>query len=276
MTKILVTGAGGYIGAHVVRSLADRGAEVLALHRGNAQVDARAREIVSDFASLDVGQLVAEGLDSVVHLAWSDGFIHDSPAHIDNLPNHVRFVRTLVGAGVRQFVGLGTMHEVGYWEGMITEASPNAPRSMYGIAKNALREAARLEIAKVDGVFQWLRVYYILGDDERSKSLFSKIIGWEADGEESFPFTMGLSKHDFIQVKDLADQIAQVALQQNVTGVIDCCSGEPVALRDKVEQFIADQGFAIRPQYGAFPERAYDSPAVWGSRYKIDLILSGN
>ncbi|WP_218035966.1 NAD(P)-dependent oxidoreductase [Sphingobium sp. 15-1] len=271
-----MTGAGGYIGTHVVRALADRGTEVLALHRGNAQIDSRAREIVSDFALLDVGKLVAEeGLECVVHLAWSDGFSHDSPAHIDNLPDHVRFVRALVDAGVRHFVGLGTMHEVGYWEGMITEASPNAPRSLYGIAKNALREAARLEIVKAGGVFQWLRVYYILGDDQRNKSLFSKIIGWEAEGKESFPFTMGLSKHDFIQVDDLADQIAQAALQSAVTGVIDCCSGEPVALRDKVEQFIAGQGLAIRPQYGAFPDRAYDSPAVWGSREKIDLILSG-
>ncbi len=219
--------------------------------------------------------MVDDGLSCVVHLAWSDGFSHDSPMHIDNLPFHVRFVRALADAGLRHFVGLGTMHEVGYWEGMITEASPNAPRSLYGIAKNALREAARLEIAKVSGVFQWLRAYYILGDDQRSKSLFSKIIGWEAEGKESFPFTMGLSKYDFIQVHDLADQISRVALQTAVTGVIDCCSGEPIALRDKVEQFIADHGLTIRPQYGAFPDRAYDSPAVWGSREKIDRILSG-
>jgi dTDP-6-deoxy-L-talose 4-dehydrogenase (NAD+) len=145
---------------------------------------------------------------------------------------------------------------------------------MYGVAKNALREVARLEVEKAGGVFQWLRAYYILGDDERNQSLFTKILGWEAEGKATFPFNSGLNKYDFIDVRDLARQIALVSLQTKVAGVIDCCSGVPMALRDRVEAFIADNGLAIRPEYGAFPDRPYDSPAVWGSIAKINRILA--
>ena len=44
-------------------------------------------------------------------------------------------------------------------------------------------------------------------------------------------------------------------------------------LADKVEEFIKEHNFKIKLNYGAFPDRPYDSPAVWGSREKIDIIL---
>ena len=165
------------------------------------------------------------------------------------------------------------MHEVGYWEGEINEATPTHPRSMYGIAKNALREAARLEVQKAGCTFQWLRPYYILGDDERNNSIFTKILRWAAEGKTTFPFSSGTNRYDFIDVRELAEQIAAASLQTEVTGSIECCSGLPMLLRDKVEAFIATHGLSIRPEYGAFPERPYDSPAVWGSTEKVNLIL---
>lgn len=275
MTKVLVTGAAGYIGVHVVDALSSMGAEVVAVHRGRRPFDRQVRQIVCDFAELDPDRLAEGGApDVILHLAWKNGFNHNATSHIDDLPDHARFVRHAMEAGTRRFVGLGTMHEVGYWEGMIDETTPNAPRSMYGVAKNALREVARLEVEKAGGVFQWLRAYYILGDDERNQSLFTKILGWEAEGKATFPFNSGLNKYDFIDVRDLARQIALVSLQTKVAGVIDCCSGVPMALRDRVEAFIADNGLAIRPEYGAFPDRPYDSPAVWGSIAKINRILA--
>jgi nucleoside-diphosphate-sugar epimerase len=274
MTRTLVTGAGGYIGRHVVHALANRGVEVIALQRTDAASDPRAQTLVNDFSALRSADLQALGpIDTVIHLAWSDGFNHNAASHVDALPHHVQFVREVGLAGIRHFVGMGTMHEIGYWEGMIGETTPALPRSMYGIAKNALREATRLITEQDGSLFHWLRSYYITGDDTRNKSLFAKILQWEAEGRSSFPFNSGKSCYDFIDVRALAEQIAAVAVQRSVTGIIECCSGTPVALKDKVEQFIAEHRLAIRPEYGAFPERAYDSPAVWGDASRIRAII---
>ena len=102
---------------------------------------------------------------------------------------------------------MGTMHEVGYWEGAITDETPCNPMSMYGIAKNALRQAVLQLQKEMNFSVYWLRAYYILGDDEKNHSVFSKILQMEKEGKEKFPFTSGKNLYDFIQVDELAHRI---------------------------------------------------------------------
>jgi nucleoside-diphosphate-sugar epimerase len=47
----------------------------------------------------------------------------------------------LVEWGVPRVLALGTMHEVGYWEGPIDADTPTNPATLYGIAKDTLRKA---------------------------------------------------------------------------------------------------------------------------------------
>ena len=79
--------------------------------------------------------------------------------------------------------------------------------------------------------------------------------------------------YDFIEVEELAKQISSVALQKEVTGIINCCTGKPVSLADEVENFIKNHGYNIKLQYGVYPERKYDSPGIWGDPSKIDKIM---
>ena len=65
-----------------------------------------------------------------------------------------------------------------------------------------------------------------------------------------------------------------MVLQDEVTGVINCCTGEPESLADRVEGFIRENGLSIALDYGAFPDRPYDSPGVWGDATEIHAILA--
>ena len=151
--------------------------------------------------------------------------------------------------------------------------TPCNPLSQYGIAKNALRQSLLLLTQNSDVKIYWLRAYYILGDDRRNSSIFTKLLQAVEDGKEEFPFTSGENKYDFIDIKDLAMEIVAASTQDEITGIINVCTGNPVALKDKVEAFIKEKGLPIKLKYGAFPDRPYDSKIIYGDSTKINKIL---
>ena len=272
---VLVTGAGGYIGRHVVCALCDMGADVTTVSMENEGIDLRAKNLTRDiFAPTENIFKEMGSPDVCVHLAWRDGFVHDSNAHMANLSSHYTFIEQMIRGGLKQLAVMGTMHEVGYFEGAINENTPCNPTSMYGIAKDALRRSTTILAQKNNVCLQWLRAFYIYGDDEKNHSIFTKIFEAEKEGNAFFPLNSGLNKYDFIEINCLAEQIASAVLQDEIAGVINCCTGVPIALGEKVEQFISEKGYSIRPQYGMFPDRPYDSPGVWGDPTKINLICS--
>ena len=272
--KVLVTGAGGYIGRHVVKNLLDKGHEVLASDFSFKGIDERAQFIDEPIFSGEKN--IFDRLDHpdvLIHMAWRDGFIHNSHAHMADLSAHVVFLENMIDGGLKYLTVMGTMHEVGYHEGAIDEDTPCNPMSMYGIAKNALRQTLMLFCKDKDVNLHWLRAYYIYGDDLRGSSIFGKISQAVIDGKKTFPFTTGKNKYDFIHVDKLAEYIVEASVQDKINGIINVSTGNPVALGEQIEKFIADNNFDIKLDYGAFPDRPYDSPAVWGDNTKIKKIM---
>ncbi|MCQ5203805.1 NAD-dependent epimerase/dehydratase family protein [Mordavella massiliensis] len=271
--KILVTGANGYLGTGVVKQLCDDGVEVIATDFKTDLIDDRATKIEGNIFALDnpfekLGKPVV-----LLHMAWRNGFVHNASSHINDLPNHYSFISKMIDGGCKQIAVMGTMHEVGFFEGSVKEETPTHPESLYGIAKDALRNTTKLLCKNAGATFQWLRGYYIVGNSEYGCSIFSKITAAEKKGQELFPFTMGINQWDFINYEDFAKQVAATVEQDKVNGVINICHGRPEKLADRVERFIKENGYKIKLDYGKFPDRPYDSKAVWGDDTKILEIL---
>lgn len=273
--KVVVTGAAGYIGRHVVKELLEMGHSVVAVDLNHKDIDERAEmSNVSIFSGdSDVYQQLGCP-DVVIHMAWKDGFIHNSEEHMNNLSSHFIFLNNLIKQGCKNIAVMGTMHEVGYWNGKIEADTPCNPLSQYGIAKNALRQSLLLAAQNTDANIFWLRAYYILGDDSRNSSIFTKILSAAENGKTEFPFTTGKNKYDFIDVKLLAKMIATTSTQDKYTGIINVCTGKPISLAERVEAFIKEKNLNIKLKYGAFPDRPYDSPLVYGDSAIIEKIMS--
>ena len=273
--RILVTGANGYLGQGIVRHILDCGHEVIATDFKTDNVDERAKKMACDLFAVEDPFNYFEKPDVVLHLAWRDGFVHYSDAHINDLPKHYSFIKAFAESDVKKIAVMGSMHEIGFFEGSIKEETPCNPITPYGISKNALRELTKMLCVKNNKLFQWLRGYYIVGNSQYGCSIFSKITAAEKEGKEEFPFTMGLNQFDFIDYEDFGEQVARAIGQDSVLGIINICSGHPEKLADRVERFIKENGYKIKLKYGAFPDRPYDSKAVWGDGNKISKIMSG-
>ncbi len=272
--KILVTGANGYLGQGIVKKILDFGHTVVATDFSVNNVDDRAIKIASNLFEIDNPYEYYDKPDVLLHLAWRDGFVHNSTAHFEDLPKHVAFIDKMAVAGLERIAVMGTMHEIGFYEGSIDENTTCHPMNYYGISKDALRNAVKVIADKENIKYQWLRAYYIVGNAKYGNSIFSKITMAEEEGKEKFPFTMGQNQYDFIDYEQFCKQVAATVSQDEILGIINICSGYPEKLATRVERFIEENQYAIRLEYGAFPDRPYDSKAVWGNDTKIQKILS--
>ena len=178
----------------------------------------------------------------------------------------------MIDTGIKKVAVMGSMHEVGFFEGSINEATPCKPQSLYGISKNALRRLLELKCKEKSTVFQWLRGFYIVGNTEDGCSIFSKIVQATRKGNTVFPFTMGLNQFDFLDYDVFCKYVAASVEQNEIAGIINICSGRPEKLADRVERFIKENGLNIKLNYGAFPDRPYDSKAIWGDDFKIRMV----
>lgn len=274
--KILVTGANGYLGRGIVKQLLDMGETVIAADFNTDFVDERAERISCNIFDEEKPFVFFHEPDVLLHMAWRDGFIHYSMNHIYDLPLHYCFIKKFMDAGIKRIAVMGSMHEIGFYEGSIKEGTPCNPVSLYGISKNALRSCCFMLAQNLLTKMQWLRGYYIVGSSRHGSSIFSKIAVADDCGEKEFPFTMGQNQFDFIDYEEFCRQSAAAVCQDKVLGIINICSGHPEKLADRVEKFIADNQFSIKLKYGAFPDRPYDSIAVWGDNTKIRRIMQNN
>lgn len=271
--KILVTGANGYLGRGIVKHILDHGNEVVATDIALDQVDSRAKLVEGNVFDVENPYEYFGEPNVLLHLAWRDGFVHNSEKHVNDLPMHYNFIVNCIKGGVKKVSVMGSMHEIGFFEGSINENTPCHPMSLYGIGKNALRDLVELLAGQNKINWQWLRGYYIVGNTEYGSSIFSKIVAAEKEGKEEFPFTMGQNQYDFLDYEDFCEQVAAAVGQDEINGIINICSGKPEKLATRVEQFISENDFKIKLKYGAFPDRPYDSKAVWGDGTKINKIL---
>ncbi len=278
--KIIITGANGYIGRNLLKllSTADSSNIIYSISRSyikEFKSYKNVHQISNDIFTLSKEDLeIIKDSDVCIHLAWQNGFNHQDSYHLTSVCKHLEFIKTLISVGVKNFAISGSMHEYGYHLGAILEhETPTQPRNPYGIAKDFLRRAIRNLCHEQNVGFQWLRIFYIYGDDINNQSIFNKLLLAAQEGKEYFPLNSGEFLYDFIHIDDLVFQIYQAIKQQKYMDIINCCSGNPISLKTMVEKFVYENNLEIKIKYNVFPEREYDSKAIWGQNDKIVNIL---
>lgn len=71
----------------------------------------------------------------------------------------------------------------------------------------------------------------------------------------------------------MAAYLVSIVLQDSVTGIINCCSGEPVKVKDLVEQYIKASGSEIRVNLGYYPYPDYEAMEFWGDTTLLKKVM---
>ena len=86
--KVLVTGANGYLGQGIVAEIQNNGHEVICADFSVNNIKAQTRAIACNLFSIESPFEYFGEPDCLLHLAWRDGFIHNSEAHINDFANN--------------------------------------------------------------------------------------------------------------------------------------------------------------------------------------------
>lgn len=253
---VLVSGAAGFVGRHVVNALHARGVEVIGLTRRPAALPCHT--ITVDLADTGgVHAAIAElRPDTVVHLAWYavPGAFWQAPENLDAVGHTFNLARAAVDAGCTRFVGAGSVAEYRWDTPLLDEASPREPATLYGWAKKAAHEVLEAYLAPRCS-FAWLRYGWMFGPGEPPGKLVSSLAAGLAAGL-AVPCSDGSARRDYLYVEDVADATVAVATG-HITGAVNVGAGTATRvgeLIDAVERAVG-RGTANR---GALPK---DHPA---------------
>ena len=272
-----MVGATGFLGRHVVPALLARGASVVAASRSPERLELRHERLTT--LRLDIAQ--AEGAyarlgepDVLLHLAWGGLPNYRSVVHLEQeLPRQSSFLAACARDGLQRLLVTGTCLEYGMQSGCLDEGMSTAPTTAYGQAKDRLRRHLQEDPGFRDLGLSWLRLFYLYGPGQAPGSLYSQLRAAVEGGAGEFAMSPGDQKRDFLPIESAAAMIAALSLDVRAAGVVNLCSGRPVAVIEMVRQRLREWGATLRLDTGAYPYPDYEPLEFWGSTGKLDSLL---
>lgn len=278
--KILVTGATGFVGRHVINELLTYDHEIIVAVRNiNSEKywGNKITQVEIDLDNLQPGKNYFVGMQSpdlLIHLAWQGLPNYKQSFHVEkNLPSHSAFLKNMVINGLQNLVVTGTCFEYGMKEGCLAENMITDPQNPYAVAKDRLRKFLE-ELQKQNPfILKWVRLFYMYGEGQNPNSLLSQLEKALQNGDTFFNMSGGEQLRDYLPIEKVAEYIVKIALQNKTDGIINCCSGSPIKVKTLVENYLEESNKKIDLNLGYYPYNDYEPMAFWGDDAKLKTII---
>jgi UDP-glucose 4-epimerase len=244
--RVLLTGAGGFVGSHVLKRFLRDGEHAVAVvlrpgraHPRIGELLGRVEVISGDLAQ---GEALAEPLrrfapEVVVHAAWAAPTAknRDSIEHANHVGYTLQLAQLAHGASAAHFIGIGSQAEYGAAADRNRTQEAGQPTTLYGTAKLCAGLLAEKVCANLGVRFAWLRLFSAYGPGEEPTWLIPSICA-KLLAKQKPATTAGEQVQDYLFVEDVADAIHEVAVRPQATGFFDLGSGSGHTVRDVIER----------------------------------------
>ncbi|WP_026760892.1 GDP-mannose 4,6-dehydratase [Selenomonas ruminantium] len=250
--KVLITGAGGFVGSYLIDCLREHGHEPVALGLGGEEKLVAKNVPVYAVNILDEGSMTKalqkEQPDAVIHLAaisnvpksWE---IPDTTAEV-NICGTIKLVKAMVAATPNaKLLVVGSSDEYGLTakNGVpLTEDMPCQPQNPYSISKYCAEQMA-LQLGKKYGLkVICTRSFNHFGPGQAMgfaiSDFVSQIVAIER-GEQAPVLKVGdlSASRDFTYVTDVVEAYVKLIENDTIEGVFNVCSGKSVAIGEMLE-----------------------------------------
>jgi UDP-glucose 4-epimerase len=274
--RVVVTGAAGFIGMHLLRALQASGADIVAIATANSHIE-RLDSLSFSFERIIVDDLSHIG--NVIRAAKPDYIIHLG-AYVSterslqaiektlqqNLLPTISLLTAAAEANVTRVVLLGSCEEYSQNSSPFDTAMASDPSSPYGASKAAATVYARMFTNSFQLPTVVLRPSVVYGPGQSERMLISQVMKAISE-DRPIAVTGGKQTRDFIYVKDVVDAIALSLTTPNIEGRLwNIGSGEVVTVRDCLERIERITGRTGLIQYGLRP---YTEAEIFDYRLKV-------
>ncbi len=263
MKKVIVTGANGFIGSHLIRLLSNKGIKTFAVIKNKAEKTEHIEGlpyISIVYCDMEEPEFLPErikdrDIDTCIHLAWAGSFGDlraDYPLQLKNAEYAARIVDVAASMGVKRFVGAGTLAEKEILSYHPKDgAIPNAV-SIYGIAKIAANFITKAQCAKQGMEHVWCYLSNTYGVGNTTNNFVNMAIRLMLRGKKA-EFTAGEQIYDFVYITDTVRAICAAAEHGHSYFSYYLGSGKPRKLKEYIK-LIRDAVDPDIPLYlGAIP-----------------------
>jgi nucleoside-diphosphate-sugar epimerase len=274
MSRVLITGATGFIGRQCLPMLVEKGYEVHAVSQQPHPESSAPGVVWHRRDLLAPGSTAREIVARVrpqylLHLAWYTvpGKFWEAQENTEWMRASLRLVQAFAGGGGKRVIAAGTCFEYGPSAGeCIEDSTPTKPSALYGRCKSDV--ASNLgSWSEKDGLdYAWGRVFYPYGPHQHPLRLVAYAVRSLLCGETAF-CSGGTQTLDFIHVKDVAAAFVSL-LESKIQGAVNIGSGRPVVVQALLQEIGRQTGKAGLIQLGARDSSA-QTDRLWANIQKL-------
>tara|TARA_B110000444_G_scaffold229476_1_gene236014 strand:+ start:998 stop:1819 length:822 start_codon:yes stop_codon:yes gene_type:complete len=272
--NILITGATGYIGKHLISEIIKLNCKIFILSRKKNIFLKKKKNLIFYKGSLEKPpkKIFKEKFDILLHLAWDNLDDYQSKKHFKTLNIHKKFINKMMRCELKKIIVTGTCAEYGLKDGKLYEKYNVNPVSNYAIAKNDLRTYIKKIIHNKKIILNWIRVFHLFGGKEPKKTIIGQIKYAIRNKKKLFKMSSGEQSKDYTSIYILIKLITSLIIKDFNYEVINCCSGKPIKIIKLVKKYTNYKKIKIIRNY--YPVRNNEPFKSYGSNYIINKILN--